>query len=60
MSFDFSSHQYPVGYKSYGASTQINSHFKLIPNVPDRDGIIRLEDVSHFLSIYFLDDFIRK
>jgi hypothetical protein len=40
----------------------MNSHFKLIPNIPDRDGIIRLEDVSLFYEFIYLilDDFVRK
>ena len=45
-SFDFSSHQLPLAYNTYGASVQLLHKYKLIPDIKDRYGSIVLNKVS--------------
>ena len=41
-SFDFSAHQLPLAYNTYGSSVQLHSKYKLIPDVKNRYGAIVL------------------
>lgn len=45
-SFDFSNHQLPLAYNTYGASVQLLHKYKLIPDIKDRYGSIVLNKVS--------------
>ena len=45
-SFDFSAHQLPRAYETFGAAVQLHHEIKLIPDVKDRYGAIVMKKVS--------------
>ena len=59
-SFDFSAHKLPVAFDTYGASVQLHSKYKLIPDVDRRNGAIVLNKVSVLLSIVVLTNIVQK
>jgi hypothetical protein len=40
LSFDFTKHKLPIAYTTYGAAVQLHHKFNLLPDVPNRQGLI--------------------
>lgn len=57
-SFDFSAHQLPIAYDTFGAAVQLHHHYKLIPDVKDRMGAIVLNQVSFIFFIFSHSSFL--
>jgi hypothetical protein len=53
-SFDFSAHQLPVAYNTYGSAVQLHHKYKLIPDIPSRFGAIVLNKVREIFFLVFI------